>query len=83
MCKGEAEVEEVRSVKAFKKAGMMQMKDKSGNIGSLEYNKFQSFCTKPSTRGERRGESKRREEEKKGGREVNQVITRIETAAPL
>lgn len=56
---GEAEAEEVRGVKALKKARMMQMKDESGNAGSLEYNKSQSACTKPSTRGE----SERREEQ--------------------
>lgn len=67
LCKGEAEAEEVGGVKVFKKAGMMQMKDKSGNTGSLEYSKSQSSCIKPSLRGERWGE----------------VITRTETAASL
>lgn len=48
MFKGEAEFEKVRGVKASKKAGMMQMKDKSGNTDSLEYNKSQSACTEPN-----------------------------------
>lgn len=53
---------EFRGVKALKKAGMMQMQDKSGNTGSLEYNQSQSACTKPSIRGESWGECERREE---------------------
>lgn len=36
----------------MKKAGIMQMKEQSGNTGSLDYNQSQSACTKPSIRGE-------------------------------
>ena len=54
LCKGEAEFDEVRGVKekkTLKRVGMMQMKDKSGNTGSVEYNKSQSAGTKPNVRG--------------------------------